>query len=134
MTKLTDKKIKFICKHRVDIRDWKNQQLAIQFEVTERRVQQLVKEYKETGKYPKLNPSRRPKGSPLTEQEKQIIETTWEEKRLGARLLFYEIQKRGYKIPHHKINKYLQDFKNISFNKTLNLFHPEDLIRKQMVN
>ena len=107
MTKLTDKKIKFICKHGVDIGDWKNKQLAVQFEVTERRIQQLVKEYKETGKYPKLNHSRRPKGPLLTEEEKQIIETSWKEKRLGARLLFYEIQRRGYKISHQKINKYL---------------------------
>lgn len=107
MTKLTDKKIKFICKHRIDIGDWTNKRLAIQFNVTERRIQQLVKEYKETGKYPKLNQSRRPKGPPLNEEEKQIIETAWEEKRLGARLLFYEIQQRGHKISHHKINKYL---------------------------
>ena len=107
MTKLTNKKIKFICKHGVDKGDWTNQQLAIQYELTERRIQQLVKEYKETGKYPKLNPSRRPKSPSPTEDEKEIIDTAWDEKRLGARLLFYEIQKRNYKIPHHKINKYL---------------------------
>ena len=87
--------------------DWTNHQLAKQYEVTERRIQQLVKEYKETGKYPKLNPSRRPKSPSLTEEEKEIIDTAWDEKRLGARLLFHEIQKRTRKIPHHKINKYL---------------------------
>lgn len=107
MTKLTDKKIRFICRHSEDIGDWTNKELATQYGITERRVQQLVRKYRETGEYPKLSRSRRPKGPPLTTEEKDIIENAWEEKRVGARLLYYEIRKRGYTIPHHKINRYL---------------------------
>jgi len=107
VTKLTDKKIRFICRHAVDERDWTIGRLARHYGVSIRRIQQLVKEYKQTGKYPHLNPGRRPKGKPLTDTEKEIIDQVWEETRFGARLLFYELKRRGYHIPHHKINKYL---------------------------
>lgn len=107
MTKLTDKKIRFICRHSEDKSDWTNKELARQYGITERRVQQLVREYRESGEFPKLTPSRRPKSPPPTEEEEEIIKAAWEEKRVGARLLYYEIRRRGYKIPHHKINKYL---------------------------
>jgi len=107
MTKLTDKKIRFICRHSADMSDWTTKQLANHYNVTERRIQQLVREYKENGAFPRLNPSRRPKSPPLTKEEEKIIEAAWKEKRVGARLLYHEIQKRGHRIPHHKINKYL---------------------------
>jgi len=107
MTTLSDKKIRFICRHSADVGDWTNEQLARQYDVSLRRIQQLVKEYKQTGKFPSLNLKRRPKGKPLTDVEKELIETAWEETRFGARLLFHEIKRRGYRIPHHKINKYL---------------------------
>ncbi len=67
----------------------------------------MVKEYKQTGKFPCLDPKRRPKGKPLTNVEKEIIDKAWEETRFGARLLYHEIKRRGYIIPHHKINNYL---------------------------
>lgn len=107
MTKLTDKKIRFICRHSADVGDWANEQLARQYDVSLRRIQQLVKEYKQTGKLPCLDLKRRPKGKPLTTVEKEIIDTAWEETRFGARLLYHEIKRRGYKVPHHKINRYL---------------------------
>lgn len=107
MTKLTDKKIRFICQHSVDVGDWTNEQLARQYDVSLRRIQQLVKEYKQTGKLPCLDLKRRPRGKPLINVEKEIIDTAWEETRFGARLLYHEIRRRGYIIPHHKINNYL---------------------------
>jgi len=67
----------------------------------------LVKEYKQTDKFPGLNPKRRPKSPPLTRTEKEIIEKAWDETRFGARLLFHEIQRRGHHIAHYKINKHL---------------------------
>jgi putative transposase len=66
-----------------------------------------VKEYKQTGKPPCLNPCRRPKGKPLTSVEKEIIEQAWKDTRFGARLLYHELKLRGYRIPHHKINRHL---------------------------
>lgn len=67
----------------------------------------MVKEYKQTGKFPSLNPKRRPKAPPLTVNEKALIDQAWDETRFGARLLYHEIRRRGYRIPHHKINTYL---------------------------
>ena len=107
MTKLTDRNIRFICRHSVDVGDWSNRQLAEHYGVTIRRVEQLVKEYKETGKYPTQNPNRRPKSKPLTVEEKGIIDEYWERHRVGSRLLYKALRKDGYKIPHHKIRKYL---------------------------
>ena len=107
VTKLTDKKIRYICSHVDDVGDWTTERLARHYDVSSRRIQQLVKEYRQTGKYPCLNPDRRPKGESLTTVEKEIIDHSWDETRFGARLLYHEIKRRGYKIPHHKINKYL---------------------------
>lgn len=107
MTKLTDKKIRFICRHSTDVDRWTNKELARQYNVSIRRIQQLVKEYKQTGKFPCLDMKRRPKGKPLTSMEKNIIDKAWEETRFGARLLYHEIKRRGHQIPHHKINRYL---------------------------
>ncbi len=107
MTKLTDKKIRYICRHANSVGDCATKRLAQQYDVSPRRIQQLVKQYKQTGKFPCLNPDRRPKGKPLTTVEKEIIDTTWDETRFGARLLYHELRHRGHYIPHHKINKYL---------------------------
>ena len=54
-TKLSDKKIRFICRHSADVGDWTNGQLARQCDVSLRRIQQLVREYKQTGKLPSLD-------------------------------------------------------------------------------
>jgi len=106
VTKLTDKKIRYICKHAVEDKDWTTARLARHYEVSIRRIQQLVKEYKQTGNPPCLNPRRRPKRNPLTPMEKEIIDQVWEETRFGARLLFHELKRREHHIPHHKIHKY----------------------------
>ena len=73
MIKLTDKKIRFICRHSVDVGDWTNEQLARQYDVSLRMIQQLVKEYKQTRKFPCLDLKRRPKGKPRTNVENEII-------------------------------------------------------------
>jgi len=45
MTKLSDKKIRWICRHVVDIGDWDKSQIASQYGVSVRRVEQLVKSF-----------------------------------------------------------------------------------------
>lgn len=107
MTKLTDRKIRFICKHIVDVKDWTINTISIQYNITHRRVQQLVKYYRDTDKFPNLNKNRRPKGPPLAKEEKEIVDKIWAEKHFGARMLYRELKLRGYKIPHHKIHQYL---------------------------
>ena len=55
-----------------------------------------------------LKKTRRPK-TYLSKEEKEIIEDVWRETRLGARLLYYELRKRGYNIPLNKIHGYYRE-------------------------
>jgi len=57
--------------------------MARLYGVSQRRIQQLIKIYKDTGEYQTLNPNRRPKRH-LTEKEKDIIEKARKESRFGA--------------------------------------------------
>jgi putative transposase len=108
MVKLTDKQIRYII-NQVVKRKKSTKTMARLYGVSQRRVQQLVKVYRDTGEYPKLNPNRRPK-TYLSEEEKDIIERAYKECYLGARLLRYHIKKH-YKIslPHNKIHAYLRE-------------------------
>ncbi|HHF56040.1 MAG TPA: hypothetical protein ENL42_03895, partial [Thermoplasmatales archaeon] len=94
MVKLTDKAIRWIVKH-VENNDVKTRQAASIYGVSMRRIQQLVKEYRETGRVPQLTKRRRPK-TYLTEEQKEIIDKVWSETKVGARLLYYELRRRGY--------------------------------------
>ena len=100
MVKLSDKKIRWIIRHVG--KDMTTRQAADIYNISIRRVQQLVKEYKETGRVPHLIKKRRPT-THLAEEEK-----VWKEVRVDARLLYYELRRRGYKIPHNKIHSYLK--------------------------
>jgi transposase len=50
--------------------------MANTFDISSRRVEQYVKIFKETGKYPTLNKKRRPKVY-LTEDQKNIIQQAY---------------------------------------------------------
>jgi len=106
MAKLNDKKIGYIIRHKEkgDLTNW---QIAVGIKIGERRIQQLYKEYRETGEVPKLSNPGRPKRM-LTNNEMEIIEQAYNETFVGARLLRYHIL-RHYKIniPHNKIHEYL---------------------------
>jgi len=106
MVKLTNKKIRWAVKQVVkENRDTKV--IAKTYGVSRRRIQQLTKEYKETGEYPILNMKRRPR-TYLNDEQKQIIEKAYNECFLGARLLRYHIKKH-YKqnIPQNNIHQHL---------------------------
>ncbi|MDG6225094.1 MAG: hypothetical protein QCI82_06230, partial [Candidatus Thermoplasmatota archaeon] len=59
---------------------------------------------------PKLKKNRRPKASPLTQKEKELIDKTWKEKRYGTRMQSTRqykevpdyIDREGYEINHFK--------------------------------
>ena len=108
MTKLTNRKIRWIVRHCAEIGDFSTIEAAHIYGITARRVQQLLKRYRETGEVPVLKKERRPKTS-LSEQQERIIDEVWKETRLGARLLYYELQKRGYSIPLNKIHWYFRE-------------------------
>lgn len=80
MTKLSDKKIRWICRHVVDIGDWDKAQVSSYYSVSVRRVEQLIMSYRDTGKFPKLKKNRRPRSPPLTREEKRLIDDTYEDK------------------------------------------------------
>jgi len=86
LVKLTNKKIRWLVKNvaagKVSTKD-----AASTYGVTPRRVQQLVKEYKDTDKIPELNPKRRPK-TELTDEQKKAIDKAWEDQMLSAKLLY----------------------------------------------
>jgi len=106
MVKLTDKKIKWAVKQIIN-KGESTAMVAEIYGVSARRIQQLVESYKETGEYPVLDRKRRP-STPLSDEEKRIIERGYNESFLGARLLRYHIRKH-YKrnISHNKIHQYL---------------------------
>ena len=107
MVKLSNEYINRMVK-RVSSGNFTVKQASQTYGITERRVQQLTKVYRDTGEVPTLNPNRRMK-THLSDEQKAIIDKVWEETRLGARLLFYELIKRGYRIPHNKIHLYLRE-------------------------
>jgi putative transposase len=106
MVKLTDRKIKWAIKQVIN-KGESTAMVAAIYGVSRRRIQQLVKSYKETGVYQVLDRKRRPR-TPLSAEEQQIIEATYNEPFLGARLLRYHIRKH-YKrnIAHNKIHQHL---------------------------
>ena len=91
MVKLTDKKIEWAVKQVINKGESTGLVAAI-YGVSMRRIQQLVKYYRETGEYPMLDKKRRPK-THLSDVEKRIIEDVYNASFLGARLLRSHIQK-----------------------------------------
>ncbi len=107
MVKLTNEDIKWMVR-RVNSRKFTVKTVSRIYGVTARRVQQLAKMYRDTGEIPMLNPHRRPR-TYLSYDQRVVIGQVWEETRVGARLLFYELRRRGYRIPHNKIHLYLRE-------------------------
>ena len=107
MVKLKNGEIKWIVKH-AENGDITTRQAAEIYGVSIRRVQQLVKEYREKNIIHKQKKNRRPK-TYLAEEQKKIIDEVWKEMKVGTRLLYYEIRRRGHKIPHNKIHTYLKE-------------------------
>jgi transposase len=100
LVKLTDENIRWMVK-RVSSANFTVKQASRTYRITERRVQQLTKMYRDTGEIPKLNPNRRQK-THLSDEQEVIIAKARGETRLGAKLLFYELKRRGYGIPHNR--------------------------------
>ena len=75
--------------------------------ISQRRIQQFIKHFNETGGYPVLNMKRRPK-TYLSDEQKELIKQAYSESFLGAKLLRHDIKSRyNQNIPQNKIHKYL---------------------------
>jgi putative transposase len=101
MTKLNKKRMKWLVDQVVK-HNKKAKEIGSVYGITERRVQQITKEFKDTKKYPELNYNRRPKTYLASEQE-QIIESAYRETMLSPKLLYYEIKRRGGYAPKNKM-------------------------------
>lgn len=108
MTKLSNKRVKFAIKAILH-GEANCSQLAKTFEVTPRRIRQLMAEYKKTERVPTLTKQRRPKIF-LSEEQKKLIDKAYEDSRLSATLLRLHIKKKYQaNIPHNKIHAYLKE-------------------------
>jgi len=107
MVKLTDKRIKWGVK-KVISRKLGTKEVAEIYEVTQRRFQELVKEYKETGIYPVMKKERRPKAE-LSKGDKELIDKAIQESLLlnSVALRLYIEEYYNKKLPYNKIHKYL---------------------------
>jgi putative transposase len=77
--------------------------------VSTRRVQQILKEYRETGKEPSVGENLGRPAKPYDEYEAQIVKKAHERYRFGARMLEQVIRKQyKIRISHNRIHMYLK--------------------------
>lgn len=107
MVKLSNKKIRWLVRN-VTKGGVSTKDAATIYNITQRRAQQLVKGFNDTAVIPTLSCNRRPRTF-LTGEQKRAIDKAWDEARLGARLLYYELRRRGHRIPKNKIHEYLTE-------------------------
>lgn len=107
MTKLNQQRIKWLVRQVIKYHK-KPSELASVYNLTPRRVQQLVLHFKQTGKMPELQQGRRPK-TYLTEEQKNAIDMAFEKTRLSPRLLYYELRNHYTYVPKNKIYFYLKE-------------------------
>jgi len=106
MTKLTNTKIKWIIRQKK--KSMKVKEIADAMGVSKRRIQQINKEFLLIGNMPELNKSRRPKTF-ISEEQKKTIDLAFKDTKLSARLLYYELIKRGTKVPKNKLYSYMKE-------------------------
>jgi len=75
--------------------------------ITPRRVNQIYKQYKDTGEIPKPKKPGRPKKE-LSEEEIKAIKDAYEEYRCNAIVLQTILKKKGYNISKNKIHEVLK--------------------------
>lgn len=108
MVKLTNRRIQWLVRQ-VASGKKTTQQIARTYSITPRRVQQLVKHYRDTDNLPTLDQRRRPR-TELTEFQTHLIEEVFQRHRVGARLLKVALdeERPGNRIPKNKIHAYLR--------------------------
>jgi len=106
MVKLNKSRIKWLVRQVIK-ENKRPSEIASIYNLSVRRVQQLVKYFREHGKMPELKKERRPK-TYLSEEQKKAIEKAFKETKLSARLLYYELKRRGTLVPKNKLYKYLK--------------------------
>lgn len=123
--KLTNAKIIEIIRKRNN--EWSTNHIRKKFDISERRVNQVLQYYRENGKAPELSKKNGRPPRPIMEKEVRIVLDTYKTYRFSASLL-EPIIKRDYgiHIPHNHIHKILLQNK---LAKPLN----EKIIRKRKI-
>lgn len=84
-------------------------EIARDMKVTQRRVQQVLKQYKDLGREPVYGENVGRPRRPYDEKEAQIVKEAHERYRFGARMLEYVIRKQyKVRISHNRIHMYLK--------------------------
>ena len=107
MVKLNKTKVKWLVRQVIK-ENRKPSEVASVYDLSLRRVQQLVRHFRQTGEMPVLRTNRRPKIS-LTEEQKELIYITHLKHRVGARLLKIALDEDhpNNRISKNKIHEYL---------------------------
>jgi putative transposase len=90
--------------------------IAEAMNVSERRIQQIIKRYSLTNIMPILIKARRPK-TEISEDKKKAIDLAFEETKLSPRLIYYELKRRGTPVAKNKIYNYLKEKGKVIPNK-----------------
>ena len=106
MTRLSNAKIKWMVRQ-VVLKGASAVDIAKVYAVTPRRVRQLVARYRSTGRYPLLNPQRRP-ATFLSPDQKAAVDAAFDDTKLSPRLLYYELNRRKTPVPKNKLYAYLK--------------------------
>lgn len=102
MSKLNDKKIRWIIRHHR--KDFTIDQMARIHKVSPRRVKQILTEYRKTKQIPVLRKSGR-KPIPITQEEINMVLDAYNKYRCNALDLEEIIMREDKHIPHNKIHK-----------------------------
>lgn len=104
--KLNKRKIRYIINHRK--KDESSETIAVDMKISKRRVEQIWKQYKETGLEPKVGINMgRPK-DPYDPIEAEIIIEAHKQYKFGARMLETIIRESYNRhIPHNRIHMHL---------------------------
>jgi putative transposase len=105
--KLTKAKVRFILRQKR--KGVATKEIARDMKVTQRRVQQVLKEYKDTSQEPTYGEKIGRPPRPYNEMEARIVKEEHDRYRLGARMLEYVIRKQYMvSISHNRIHMYLK--------------------------
>ncbi len=104
--KLNKRKIRYILREKK--KGTSSRILGIRMKVSKRRINQIWKEYRDTGVEPVVGKKMGRPPVPLTSEEERIVKEAYEMYRFGARMLEPIIRKEWhYVISHNRIHKYL---------------------------
>lgn len=111
MVKLNKSRVKWLTRQ-VTKHGRKPSEVAPVYNLTTRRVQQIVRFFKQEGKMLDLKKERRPRTF-LSKEQEIAIDGVFAETLLSPRLLYYELKHRRTLVPKNKLYEYLKSKKRV---------------------